>query len=1059
MLVPFKNPIKTIKYQSLLTFFISNLICLFCLFSPVFAQEAQEAAITPDAAESIVKDRLIAEIDPNIIVKLDGDTLESTQVHRDQDGALYVNAMPIFSALDNEFEYDEAKKALIVRRSQDGVVMELYTDTGIVKANGKALGKLQVYGEVSQDQYLLTPNAIAVLSGTNLKFDQERQEFLFELDPRLKVATGFEIFVNDIALGHLEPAPKSVGPVLILPLLPIAEALGHDVSVIEGGDVVRVRRAQDSAVLSLNMTTGLVKLRESPYGITKDISYIDPTNLLLPVNAIETLTGTHVSVEGGSNRIDINLDDYLDGAVKPETSVDEQTKNTPFTPERLSFHLGPDTVNTITGDFRVSKFNGQLRYEIPDLPSNIKEAEPSWLSLDFAHVDGARGTIGDYAADFRELEGVGLRRIRGVSGVKELKTGRLAVAAGVPASGAKFVSGDQSRLTFSGAAAGARYASVDGWEAGAAYKKDGLTNDQMAVLSAISGRLGRIKDKKLQWDARADLGYFNGSAREKSVDLRLHGLARYDANENVIIDGFVQYDGAEFLRSDLDGEDRDADITNALDPDADITEVETAIPETRQRGLDQASVGASVRFTPRENIEFLNNPAASLRAQTTKSGVLVGGDGATTSSFGASVSTGIADYGVNVSADATVYSTDYDNGAPGESGYQVSARAYKRFKKFTVRGQYTQDKRTNRSLRQRGSVTVSGYTHNVPIPKNANLSLSPTASALWNGDDVSLRGGVFANFHSGDLLGEKTKLDASLGVLQSYAPGTNNEMDKFLTVTLGRRVRLGKNMAVGLSYRNNLEGEQRLGLILDGRFDFNEKRKYAKTKDGRGVLKGRVFHDKNRDGVQQEGELPFPRALVRVKGSRLALRTDNLGYFTIQNIKEGIYEVRVDGRSLPLGFAVADDAQLKVSIQDGFITDLQMPVVQRGQIRGFAYSDANLNGIYDSGEDRIEGAKILLKSKGSDEIIEHAYSTSFGQYAFDDLPAGAYDVVVNPSEKMGIEAALPVSIELDPETDLMVKINVPLHKNIEVKLVENDPARAPPQSNTMVPDTNGPAPP
>ena len=44
--------------------------------------------------------------------------------------------MPIFQSLGNDVEYDDVSKALIVRRSQDNVVMELYTDTGIVKADG-----------------------------------------------------------------------------------------------------------------------------------------------------------------------------------------------------------------------------------------------------------------------------------------------------------------------------------------------------------------------------------------------------------------------------------------------------------------------------------------------------------------------------------------------------------------------------------------------------------------------------------------------------------------------------------------------------------------------------------------------------------------------------------------------------------------------------------------------------------------------------------------------------------------------------------------------------------
>jgi len=402
-----------------------SLLMVTAISSVASAKEVAEAAIETKAETVTINTKLIANIDPTITVKLDGETLQSTEVHRSENGGLYVNAMPIFTALGNDFEYDDVSKALIVRRSQDGVVMELYTDTGIVKANGKALGKLGHFGEVTDGKYILTPNAIAVLSGANGTFDNETNEFSFKLDPRLRVATGFEIFVNGLALQNLNPAPKSIGPVLLLPLLPIAEELGHDVQVIEGGSQVRVRRAQDSAVFTLNLETGLVKLRDKPYGITKDVNYIDPINLLLPVSAIETLTGTHVAIDGGTGQINIDLDDRLTGAIKPSASVDEEARTTPFTPESVSFHLGPDTLNTVDFDFRYKRVNSRLRYEIPDLPEDAKEIEPSWLSLDFAHTNGVRGSIGDYAANLRELDGVGLRRIRGAAAVKETEKGRV----------------------------------------------------------------------------------------------------------------------------------------------------------------------------------------------------------------------------------------------------------------------------------------------------------------------------------------------------------------------------------------------------------------------------------------------------------------------------------------------------------------------------------------------------------------------------------------------------------------------------------------------------------
>ncbi len=1024
-----------------------------------FAQDAvktaeitQEAAVSPpDAAypegkkrevepkpaaapeTKIINTTLIAEIDTTITVTLDGQTLESTEVHRTEKGALYVNAMPIFSALNNDVEYDDVSKALIVRRSQDNVVMELYTETGIVKANGKALGKLRHFGEIKDGRYLLTPNAIAVMSGANGRFDQDSKTFNFKLDPRLKVATGFDIIVNGLSLGNLNPEPKSVGPVLILPLLPIAEALGHDVTVLDASQDVRVRRAQDSAEFELNLETGLVKLRGVPYGITKDVTYIDATNLLLPVNAIETLTGTNIRVEGGTSRILVDLDERLSGAIKPGELVDDVAAKEPFTPETLSFHIGLDTINRVDADFRVKKLNGRVRYETPDLPRNGAELQPSWLSLDFAHVNGVTGTIGDYSADHRELDGVGLRRIRGVSAVKETKKGRWALAAGAPTNGARQISEDQSRLTFGGVAAGARFQSREGWEAGLSYKKDSLSSDQMAVLSAISGHLGREKDKKIQWDARGDLGYFNGPARENSLDIRASVSGRYDLTPSLTFDANASYEGAEFLRSRLTAETLAEQISGTFNPD-DLQDEEDfqLVPDTRRLGIDQFTIGTSIRLTPNKTLGLLNNPAASIRAQKTVSGFVKGtSQQVTIDSIGASVATSLADTGVSISADINAFAQTFADDAEKVTGRGFSARAYKQFESVTVRAQYLNSVRGDQKKRESAALTATTRSFNVPLGKEAGLSVAPSATALWTPEATSLRAGVIANFNSGQLLGQKTRLEASLGVLQSIGSGggnnnaPSNQTDKFLNITLARRMRIGKNMALGLSYRNNLEGDQRFGLQLDGRFDFNEKRKYKQTLDGRGVLKGRAFIDENRDGIKQENEVAVPNALVRLKGTRMALRTDKGGFFTIQNIKVGLYDVQIDGRSLPLGYSMAMEGQTRVSIHDGRISDVPMPIVQRGQIRGFTFIDENANGQYEKGEERIDGASLRLNGDSLDEEAR-AISTSFGQYAFDDLVGGLYEITVLDQPKLGLKAGKPIAIDLDAHDRLMARIAVPV---------------------------------
>ena len=1003
-------------------------------------EAAPKQAETPDKVQT-VNTKIIAEVDSTIIVKLDGETLESTEVHRTADGNLYVNALPIFQSLGNDVEYDDVSKALIVRRSQDNVVMELYTDTGIVKANGKALGKLDHFGEVEPDHFILTPNAIAVLAGAAGKFDADTNEFKFKLDPRLRVATGFDIFVDDIPLGAIKPEPKSIGPVLLLPLVPIAEALGNTVVILENGSVVEIRRIQDSVSMMLNLSTGLVSANGKPVGLSKDITYIDQTNLLIPVSALEALTGTHVDVEGGSGRIDVRLDDRLSGSIKPLKSVDDAAKGAPFTPENLRFNLSPDTGARVQFDSHVGRVNTRVRYELSDLPSNAKELRPDWLSVDFAHTSGVSGTIGDYSANYRELDTVNSRRILGVSARYALKSGGVAVAAGLPLSGVKSISEDQNRNTYSGFAAGVRYADLDGWEAGLAVSRDSLSKDQQAILEVISGRLGRgNRDKKWQWNAEAAVGAFDGPARESAVDLRISGDVRRHLGENVNLNVRAGYDGAEFLRSNLNAEAQAEEIAEEINPDANFDEDELP-PDIRRIGSDQLNVSASVTYLPKRDFGILNNPTAGITGAYSKTGLLKSGTAQSEQkSASASVTTGISDTGVNLSAAISRSDTETrlaDGSVIKIDATDYQAQAFKQFSNLTVRARYGKSIRSDSEDRESGTVTVShpGFAFN--LPKDAGLTIGPSLSGVWDGENWSARGGVSAGFGSGELFGKKNVVNANFGILQSLSTRGDSRSDRFLSISAGRRLNFGDNLSLGLGYRNNLRGDHRIGLQLDGNFNFNPRRAIKKTQEGRGILKGQVFLDRNRDWIRQATEPGIPRVIVKVKGTRLILRSGADGFFTIQNVREGIHEVQIDAKSLPIGYDLSADITTRVTISEGQITDIPLAIVQRGQIRGFAYEDENGNGEYDRGETRIERAKLRLTSDESDvDIVK--FTTSFGQYAFDDLPQGKYNVEIVESEKENIAPGQIFTVELDPELDLMARQNLIIkrHSNLEIAEVE-----------------------
>lgn len=1021
------------------------------LSAAAFAEDAKVAEATRPTAQPatpieelpIVNTKIIAEIDSSIVVKLDGDTLESTEVHRSEDGNLYVNAMPIFRHLENDVEYDDVSKALIVRRSQDGVVMELYTDTGIVKADGKALGKLSHFGEITPEHFILTPNAIAVLAGTAGKFDADTNEFRFKLDPRLRVATGFDIFVEGIPLGSIQPEPKAVGPVLLLPIEPIAEALGNSVTLSEGGTVIEIRRVQDSVTMSLNLSTGLVSVNGAPVGLSKDIAYIDQANLLLPVSAVEALTGTNIEAVAGSDRINVDLDERLTGSIAPFASVDDLTKNTPFTPESLQFQISPDSGARVQFDAHAGRLNGRLRLELPDLPSNETELRPSWLSVDFAHTNGVTGTVGDYAANLRELDSIGTRRIVGAAAQKETTKGRWSFVAGAPQTGVERISGDQVRNTFGGAVAGVRYADRDGWEAGLAVAQDQLTNDQRAILDVISGRLGRGEESKFQWTTAASVGLFDGDRRESAVDLRLIVDGRYQVAPSFSLDTQAGYNGAEFLGTSLQAEQQEREIAQVLNPAAEF-ENEDAPPDIRRRGSDQVFIGATARFVPTGDTGFLNNPAVAASIRHTKTGALKNGITTADQTFiSGGVSSSIGETGLNVSANASYFETKQTlRGAETETstGGQFSAQAYKQISNYTVRAQYNLFEQSDAASRQSAVINVNRSGFSFDLPKASTFSVAPSVTGLWDGNNARARFGVNAAVDSGEVFGKKNRLSASFGVLQSVSTRGSAESNHFLTVAAARELPIGKNMSLGLAYRNDLQGNHRLGLQLTGNFNFNAKRAVKQTKDGRGILKGQVFLDRNRDGIRQPSEPGIPRTVVRVKGTALALRAGPDGFFTIQNIKEGLYEVQIDAGSLPIGYDLTDDLQTRVTISEGQITDIALPVVQRGQIRGFAFEDENGNGTYERGEPRIEGAKLRIRDEAG-QLDETVFTTSFGQYAFDDLPQGTYTVEVLPTQASGIAGGEVYTVALDIEKDLMARQNVMISRRGVIRSDEVGPGK------------------
>ena len=184
--------------------------------------------------------------------------------------------------------------------------------------------------------------------------------------------------------------------------------------------------------------------------------------------------------------------------------------------------------------------------------------------------------------------------------------------------------------------------------------------------------------------------------------------------------------------------------------------------------------------------------------------------------------------------------------------------------------------------------------------------------------------------------------------------------------------------------------------------------------EGKGVLAGRVFLERNRDGVRQDDEPGVPGVRVQVIGTRLGLNTARDGHFNIQNIKQGLYAVTVSRQSLPLGYLVSEATKPRVTVGNGRRTEVEIPLILSGQVRGAVFVDENGNGEPDAGERRLEGQWLQLKSLTTGATRD-IHSASFGQYGFESVDPGEYELSASISgtpisQTVLVDAASPFAI-------------------------------------------------
>ncbi len=173
------------------------------------------------------------------------------------------------------------------------------------------------------------------------------------------------------------------------------------------------------------------------------------------------------------------------------------------------------------------------------------------------------------------------------------------------------------------------------------------------------------------------------------------------------------------------------------------------------------------------------------------------------------------------------------------------------------------------------------------------------------------------------------------------------------------------------------------------------------------MIRGRVFHDADADGMIDLGETGIPGVEIRLAGQSLSAQTDNFGAYFFA-LPAGSYSVQeVD----PIGYTSTTANLVSVTVSAGQGVEVNYgdkSTQPTGVIIGTVFEDLDKDGIMNGIEEGMEGVHITL-----DSGVE-TYSNEKGIYAF-TVDLGNYMVV--ETDPIGYASTTPNSVKASITSD------------------------------------------
>lgn len=175
-----------------------------------------------------------------------------------------------------------------------------------------------------------------------------------------------------------------------------------------------------------------------------------------------------------------------------------------------------------------------------------------------------------------------------------------------------------------------------------------------------------------------------------------------------------------------------------------------------------------------------------------------------------------------------------------------------------------------------------------------------------------------------------------------------------------------------------------------------------------------VFYDANGNGIFDPGEDPKDDATLYLydeDGEEIAVTSSNSnGYYIFDELEPGEYTVCI-GASEGSVITTANCYDVNLGSNEDYLdADFGCMLIPNGSIGDQVFYDNNGNGIYDAGDEPKGGAVITITGPNTNET---AVTNSNGNYLFDDLLPGIYEVCIAVGSDVELTTPQCYTVDLD----------------------------------------------